>query len=60
MKQRETRTVQGGGYRPLGQGGLEREDDSTLFTGDFVLADSPRLSKRLRAAGETPKCTDEI
>lgn len=52
--------MQGGGYRPLGQGGLEREDDSTLFTGDFVLADSPRLSKRLRAAGETPKCTDEI
>lgn len=52
-----------GGYKPLGREGLERDDDSAVFTGDFMFADSPAVSKRKRVGGETassPKWADGI
>lgn len=50
IEQKETRTVQEEGTSLLGQKGLERDDDSIIFTGDFMYADSLRISIRNKSS----------
>lgn len=46
IEQKETRMVQEEGTSLLGQKGLERDDDSVIFPGDFMYADSLGVSHR--------------
>lgn len=40
----------GGGDEALGQEGLERDDDNTVFLGDFMFAESPGVSKKRKGS----------
>lgn len=50
IEQKETRTVQEEGTSLRGQKGFERDDDSVIFIGDFIYADSLGLSHRNKSS----------